>query len=195
MTDEWRNKINESRWLSSYEINNYGDLFYGIVKLIKPKKIVELGVKGGFSVFFMAKALKENGFGNIDAYDLWEKYPYSSCPKTHAEDNLKEVLDVVNLFQEDVIGVEKRYESVDILHIDLSNCGEILEQTIIQWLDKVKSLIIIEGGSEERDNVDWIKKYNKIPIRKWLKEHENELEYFTFNPFPSITFIKKKNKI
>jgi hypothetical protein len=192
MTDAWREIISKSKWLSTYEINNYGDLLYEIIKLFKPEKIVELGVKAGYSTYFMAKAVKENGFGEIDSYDLWEKYPFSSCPKAQAEENLKEVLDVVNLFQEDAIGVDKKYESADVLHIDLINCGELLEQTIIPWLDKA-ALIIIEGGSEERDHVDWIKKYNKMPIRKWLTAHEKELDCFTFNPFPSLTIIKKKS--
>lgn len=190
---DWRDQINQSKWLSSYEINDYGNLFYALVKLHKPKKIVELGTKGGYSTFFMAKALKENGFGKIDAYDLWEKYPHSSCSKKHAEENLNEVFEVVNLFQEDAIGLEKKYESTDILHVDLSNCGEKLEQTVIPWVNKVKMFTIIEGGSEERDNVDWIKKYNKTPIRDWFKKHENELEYFTFMPFPSLTIIRKKS--
>lgn len=189
--------MSKSKWLSSYEINGYGDLFYSLVKILKPKKIVELGTKAGYSTYFMAKALKENGAGSssgtIDAYDLWEKYQFTSCPKSAAEENLKGVLDVVNLLQEDVMRVEKKYESVDILHVDLGNCGELLDSAVIPWLSKVKQMIIIEGGSEERDKVDWIKKYNKTPIGAWFAKHKDKFEHFTINPFPSVTLIIPKH--
>ena len=42
---------------------------------------------------------------------------------------------------------------VDILHVDLSNEPEILEEIIPHWIDKVRYLIIVEGGSLQRDRV------------------------------------------
>ena len=191
---DWREEMAKSKWGSSYEINGYGDLFYSLVKLVRPKKIVELGVKAGYSTYFMAKALKEIGSGNIDAYDLWEEYQFHSCKKSEAEENLKEFNGIINLYQQDVTGIEKNYENVDILHIDLGNHGEILDNVLLPWISKINSFVIIEGGSEERDKVDWIKKYNKTPLNEWFEKNKDRIEKFTFSPFPSLTLIKPKRQ-
>lgn len=174
-------------WKSSYEKNNYGYLFSSLVRIYKPKKIVELGTKEGYSAFYMAIGLRDNHFGTLDCYDLWEKYKFNSCSVEIATENLKGFQDIINLYQEDARGIDKRYDSVDMLHIDLSNDGNLLEKILPPWLDKAK-LIILEGGSEERDNVEWMKKYDKKSINEWLKEQD--FDYFTFEPFPSITLIR-----
>ena len=190
--EKWIKRQEESKWKSSYEENDYGDIFYGLVRVIKPKLIVELGTKNGYSAFHMAKALKENGYGKIHCYDLWEKYQYNSCPMSVAEENLKEFVNsgTAVLKLRDIIGIDKDYDSVDILHIDLGNHGKILEQIIPYWLPKVKSLVILEGGSEERDNVEWMKKYNKQPIRNWLNKRKNKFQYIVLKSFPSLTLIE-----
>ena len=182
-------------WYSSYEKNNYGDWFYGLVRMYRPKKVVELGTKAGYSAYHMARGLKANGKGKLVCYDLWEKYPFSSVPKSVAEAKLKKFRDIVSCKLRDAIGVEKLYKTVDILHVDLSNEGGILESIIPPWIDKVRQLIIFEGGSSERDRVDWMIKFNKMPIRRWLKDFRRRhpyIEYLTLEPFPSVTMITKK---
>jgi len=174
-------------WKSSYEENNYGHLFYSLVRIHRPEKIVELGTKAGYSAYHMAIGLRDNHFGTLDCYDLWEKYPYHSCPLAEAIDNLEEFKDIVKLSRLDAKFVEKMYDSINLLHIDLSNDGNILEEILIPWINKAK-LIILEGGSKERDNVEWMKKHNKKPIKEWLKEQD--FDYFTIEPFPSITLIR-----
>ena len=181
-------------WYSSYEKNNYGELFYSLIRIYRPGKVVELGTKAGYSAYHIAKALKANKKGGLDCFDLWEKYAFSSVPKSKALKNLAEFSGIVSLYQTNAVGIEKRYQSVDILHVDLSNEGEILEKIIPHWIDKVKNLIIIEGGSMQRDRVFWMKKYHKQPIKKWLQDliqKRSDLEYFTIEPFPSVTIIRK----
>jgi hypothetical protein len=162
------------------------------MKVYKPKKVVELGTKAGYSAYHMARGLKENGNGVIDCYDLWEKYQYNSVPKITAKNNLKKYSDIVELYQEDAKGIENKYESVDILHIDLGNDGKLLEKLVPKWLPKTKQLIIIEGGSAERDKVGWMIKYKKQAMASWLKDFSQKevLDYFTIEPFPSVTIIK-----
>jgi hypothetical protein len=189
--DDWRKK-ESLKWKSSYEEYDYGSVFYGLIRAIKPLLVVELGTKAGYSAFYIAKALKENGKGKIHCYDLWEKYQYNSTPIKEAEDNLKEFIKegIITLNQRDVLGVDKDYESIDILHVDTGNHGGILNEIIPYWLPKVKSLIILEGGSEERDQVDWMKKYNKVPIRDWLYKNKNKFNYIVLKNFPSLTIIE-----
>lgn len=190
-SNDWRKK-ESLKWKSSYEEYDYGSVFYGLTRTTKPLLIVELGTKAGYSAFHMAKALKENGKGEIHCYDLWEIYQYTSTPIKETEDNLKEFIKdrIVTLNQRDVLGVDKNYESVDILHVDVGNHGEILDKVISHWLPKVKFLIILEGGSKERDQVDWMKKYSKVPIRDWLLKNKNQFNYIVLKNFPSLTIIE-----
>ncbi len=181
-------------WYSSYEKNDYGEFFYSLVRIYQPGKVVELGTKAGFSAYHIARALKANGKGHLYCYDLWESYPFHSVPKAVAEENLKEFKDIISLTLKDAIGIEKKHKTVDILHIDLSNEGGILERIIPHWIDRVRQIIIIEGGSRERDKLEWMKKYKKMPIKKWLEgfaRKRGDIEYFTIEPFPSVTIIRK----
>lgn len=229
-------------WFSSYEENNYGELFYSFIRIYKPQKIVELGTKAGYSAYHMARGLKANGQGTLDCFDLWEKYTeyygFGFITKSVAEHNLREYKSIINLELRDALDVDKKYQSIDILHVDLDNEGGILEKIVPNWIDKVRQLIIIEGGSFERDQLDlsltlkkmpvaqWLngldqpkadklkqifptsenqtgkyvviegdKKYSSLSIAQWLVElsrKRKDLEYFTFELFPSLTLIRKK---
>ena len=182
-------------WHSSYQEHNYGDLFYSFMRVYRPKTVVELGTKAGYSAYHMARGLKANGKGRLYCYDLWGKYPFHHVDKSLAEKNLKKYKEIIKLKLREAVGVHKLHKSVDVLHVDISNEGGILEKVIPFWIDKVKQFIIIEGGSKERDKVDWMAKYNKVSIRKWLaafnKKH-GSIEYFVIEPFPSVTIISKK---
>lgn len=179
-------------WYSSYEINDFGEIFYSLILVYKPTKIVELGTKAGYSAYHMARALKENGKGKLHCYDLWDKYKYNSVPKSVAEKNLKVFKNIIAFKLCDAIDVDKKYKIIDILHIDLGNHGKVLNKIIPPWINKVRQLIIIEGGSSERDKIEWMLKYKKIPITRWLKDFKKknpDIEYLTINKFPSLTLI------
>lgn len=181
-------------WYTSYEQNNYGDFFYALMRVYQPEKVVELGTKAGFSTCHMARGLMANGKGTIDCYDLWENYEFNSVPKSLAEGNLKGFKKIITFKSANAIGVDKAYQAIDILHIDLGNEGGILEKIVPLWIDKVRQVIVIEGGSVERDRVEWMIKFKKIPIRKWLEDFATsigDIEYFTIEPFPSVTIIRK----
>lgn len=182
-------------WYSWYEKNNYGDLFYALIRIYQPEKVVELGTKAGYSAYHLARGLKANGKGSLDCYDLWEKYQFKSVPKSVIEENLKEFKDLIRFNLRDAVGVDKKYKEIDILHVDLSNEGTILEEIVPFWIDKTHQFIIIEGGSMERDQVEWMIKFKKMPITKWLEDfarRRGDIEYLTIDPFPSVTIIRKK---
>ena len=183
-------------WYSSYKKNNYGDFFYSLMRAYQPKKVVELGTKAGFSAYHIARGLKDNGKGTLDCYDIWEKYKFNSVPQAVAEKNLKKFKDIISFKLADAVGIDKSYKTIDILHVDLSNEGGILEKIIPKWINKTCQLIIIEGGSSERDKIGWMIKYKKIPIAKWLEDfshRRSDIEYLTIEPFPSVTIIQKKH--
>jgi hypothetical protein len=56
-------------------------------------------------------------------------------------------------------------------------------------------IIAFEGGSGERDNVDWMLKYNRPSIRKEIENNKiinDQFKYYTFQEFPSMTLFFKK---
>src|SRR3990167_287832 len=133
---------------SSYSQNNYGEVFEAIVDAFKPVNVVELGVLHGYSTSYILKALKKNGRGTIKAYDLFEDYPYN-----HSRQE-----DVVNFFEGQPVEFYKKdaftvYEefnnnTVDLLHVDLSNTGETVKKIMEQWDAKMVQggVILFEGG-------------------------------------------------
>ena len=196
----WENikkSVEKTKWRSSYEANSYGDLFYALVRMYRPARVVELGTKAGYSAFHIARGMATNGFGKLDCYDLWEKYQYNSNSKSMAEKNLKKYSKYVRLYLRDVVGVDRKYkkDQVDFVHIDLGNEPAMLQKVLLPWLNKVGKFVIIEGGSQERDQIDWMIKYKKSPLSPWLRKiarQNSAIEYFTFAPFPSVTIIRKK---
>ena len=139
--------------------------------------------------------------GHLDAYDLWESYRYrhgdmESVQKLIDSEGLTEF---VTLHKGDAFEVHKNYDkkSVSFLHVDISNDGEILERIMELWHPKMQggAIIAFEGGSKERDKVDWMKKYNKKPIYPVIYKNEIINKYYvygTYKLFPSLTVMMNK---
>ena len=79
MKKTWGSK---SPWYSSYGKSNYGELFYNLVRVYRPSKVVELGTEAGYSAYHIAKA------------------------------NLKEFFGIVTLKKRNAIGANKLYNEV-----------------------------------------------------------------------------------
>lgn len=47
-----------------------GEFLYGMVKILKPTKILETGTYHGWSSAYMAQGLKENGLGHLDTVEF-----------------------------------------------------------------------------------------------------------------------------
>ena len=77
------------------------------------------------------------------------------------------------------------------MHIDIANNGDVFEFAIQNYLPKIRGVMILEGGSEERDNVEWMNKYNKPKIQPVLKKYDNDVIITVLNDYPSLTLIKK----
>lgn len=176
---------------SSYQQNDIGQTLYDYVRENKPNKIIEFGCLYGYSTVAMALALKMNGFGKIYCYDLWEEYPYKHTTQSATLNNLKkyEIQDYVELVQGDYYDWIQDPGSFDLLHLDISNDGSVIKATYNALIDHIEngSVVLFEGGSDERDNVEWMVKYNKTPIQS-VKEHTS---YDVLNPrFPSLSIMQ-----
>ena len=77
----------------------------------------------------------------------------------------------------------------DVLHLDISNTGDIILKTYNKLKKYIEggSSIIFEGGSVERDNIEWMVKYNSTPINSV----KNIVNYELLNEnFPSLSVIE-----
>jgi len=191
---------------SSYIQNNYGPVFENTVKTFLPQRCVELGVLDGYSTLAIARGIR-NGVilsshrSHLYAYDLWEDYDYKHGKMEEVQDRLdtEGLSEFVSLYKMDAYEVYKLYgtESVCMLHVDISNDGDVLNKIVEQWHEKLSmgGMLLFEGGSAERDEIEWMVKYNKKPIRPVIDTHEilnKWYIYATYNAFPSLSvFIRK----
>jgi len=190
---------------SSYAENHLGDFFYSTVLAHKPALVVELGAFMGYSALHIAAALRDNKTTQSELHiiDLWEKPPSCDCSMETLVQNFdrNELLNLphckVSFTNEDAFETYSNYRinSLDLLHVDIRNDGDSLERCINLWHDKIKlgGILLFEGGSAERDSIDWMKESNRKPIRSfiqsdWFQEH---YEAVTMQPFPSLTFARK----
>ncbi len=192
--------------MSSYEKNNYGKVFEVLVEASRPVILVELGVFNGYSTLHIAKGIKlnkerHNLNGHLDSYDLFEDYQYKHGVQAEVETLLFEngLKDYVTVKKGDAYKVASNYEdkSIHFLHVDISNTGKIVRDIMEVWDKKIYQggYIIFEGGTDERDNIDWMKKYNMEPIRKEIETNpriQKNYVYGTYMEFPSMTVTLKK---
>jgi len=191
---------------SSYKENNYGNVFRALILAHQPKIVVECGVLDGYSTFHIAHAIRFNHarglrMAEFYAYDLWEEYDYK-----HGDfEEVKEMLESQNLGEYVMLGEGDAFEvadsfedgDVDFLHMDISNNGDKLLKTLKVWGDKISDdgMIAFEGGSEERDKVEWMVKYDFPSIREELINNPNVSKNWyvqIFTTFPGLTLLWKK---
>jgi len=184
---------------SSYKKNNYGKVFYDLVRIHKPEKMVELGVLDGYSSLHFAKGLKDNNKGRLYCYDLWDEYNYNhgNFDKVFTMLYNEGVKDRVTLRKGDAFKVHKdwRDNEIDMLHVDISNDGDIVCEILNLWHNKVSKIIAFEGGTQERDNIEWMIKYSKKPILPVLcnnKIIDEEFDIINFLSFPGLILMFKK---
>jgi len=180
-------------WTNPY----YSLFFYNLVKEMHPDLCVELGTLAGYSAYCISSALKKNGHGHLECWDLWENYKYNHVPLRTAENNLKGL--PVILYNSDAFKAHENYRngSVDLLMVDLSNDGDTYSRILHDWYPKLSehSKVLMEGGTEERDNIKWMKDYNKRPILDAIMNDEFILSHYNNTvlvPFPGLTVFEKK---
>lgn len=168
---------------SSYKFNNLGKTIYDYIVYLKPEKVIDFGVLDGYSTICIAQALKENGKGKVYAYDLFDDYQHKHAQKTKLENNISMygLRDWVEIEKKNFFDWLKTDEDFNILHLDISNTGDIIDMLWSKFGESDKT-ILFEGGSEERDRAGWMVVFNKKPINKSKAKFE-----VINNRFPSIS--------
>lgn len=163
---------------SSYKSHiDFSSIFATITFMKNPKKILEFGILEGFSL----NTFIENSSSEciIEANDIFEDFIGN-----HAS-----YINIINLFQNHknvIINKSDFYmshikyldNSIDIIHIDIANTGDTYEFAIQNYFQKLKydGVMILEGGSEKRDNVNWMMKYNKSKILPVINKYKNQYD-------------------
>jgi len=189
---------------SSYSDNSFGSIFYSLVRITRPGIAVELGTYMGYSALHIAAALRDNmSSASLYMVDLWDEYPYTHCSldltRSHFERNglLNDSSVDLHFINSDAYAAVDRFEreTLDFLHVDLSNDGNSLSTCMDLWYDRLKpgATTVFEGGSEERDRHDWMVQYSKTPIASFLTSdwYRDRFESITLQPFPSLTIARK----
>lgn len=173
---------------SSYREHNLGKTLYQEVMTHKPDKIVEIGCLFGYSSVAMGQALRDLEKGKLFVYDLFDKYKYKHSSKNETQANLENygVADFVELVEMDFEEWVKNPEQFDMLHFDISNNGDKLLKLYSAVQDQIHNgaRVYFEGGSIERDNVEWMAKYD------FKKINDSGINYVVINEkFPSLSLI------
>lgn len=190
---------------SSYREHGYGQLLYSLTRIHKPRVVVELGTFEGYSALHIAAALADDTSSTSEFYmiDLWDDYPYRHCSLQTAQDNFAKN----GLLSRDHLTCHFLHQnamdyfaaspdgSIDLLHVDLNNDGDSLKFCLKHWDDKLRSdaILILEGGSKERDEIDWMQRFYKRPIKSFLQStwFTRHYQFLTLQPFPSLTIARK----
>ena len=100
----------------------------------------------------------------------------------------------LNTYPTDELGVEinENAHFAGLLNVLYTN-GDVYEYVFEKYIDKLSDdgIIIMEGGSVDRDNIEWMNKYNKPKIQPVIKKYQHNYNIKTIGTFPSITLIKK----
>jgi hypothetical protein len=177
---------------SSYRDHGYGSIFYALARVLRPLVAVEIGILHGFSLLSVAAALRDNAYGHITGCDLFDAYPYRHADRRQVSQQVAELelQPWVTLEAGDARHLHDRWDAVDYLHVDISNTGDTYRRVFTDWSGKVRQVIVLEGGSAERDRVDWMQRFDKPAIMPAVRELQRAYPQWSFTvlrPFPSMT--------
>ncbi len=177
---------------SSYKnIKNFSYILEIMIFLNNPNKIVEFGILDGYSLNIMANNIPKSCI--IDAYDLFDDFNGNHSNYEYIINKFKDFQNV-KIYKGDFYNLVDNFEdhSIDIIHIDIANNGYTYEFAIKNYIKKLNKngIMILEGGSVERDNIEWMIKYNKAKIKPIIDKYKEKYNIYTLNKFPSITIIK-----
>ena len=180
------------RLTSSYKDHGYGHFLYALVRQLKPERCVEMGVLQGYSLLSIASALRDNQAGSIRGYDLFEQYPFRSEPLANVEGRIGScgLRNWAEVIRADADNIDAGTKRLDLLHVDLSNCGSTYRRVFARYEPLVDGVILLEGGSVCRDQVEWMGKFGKERIAPVVRELRNRYPQWTIavlEPYPSMT--------
>ena len=177
---------------SSYSENSFDLVFEALAFSLNPRVVVEVGLLEGFSLQCILKNVSEDC--KVFGYDLFDDFPYNAANKKALEKKFSKYKNLT-LSKNEYKTVPNLHEnnSVDIFHIDIANNGEVFKYCVENYLPRLNKngIMILEGGSKNRDEIDWMKEYNKPQINTYLESIKDKNNFIILDKFPSLTIFKK----
>jgi hypothetical protein len=177
---------------SSYKNKDidYGELIDTITFIQKPKSVLEIGILDGYSLKHFIDNTESTTI--INAYDIFDKFNGNHANESELKERFKNNHNV-SINYGNFYDLHKNIDIFyDIIHIDIANNGDIYEYAIKNYLPKLtkSGIMLLEGGSIERDNIYWMIKYSKPPIKNIINAYEKKIYIKTIGSLPSLTIIK-----
>ena len=163
---------------------DFGTLIEGITAAVNPSHIVEVGILEGFSLEHLRRGSRADT--TIQAYDIFQEFNGNHADKETLEEQFSEYPNVAIEYG-DFYKLHEQIENVDIIHIDIANNGDVFEYAVQHYLPRLseKGIMLLEGGSQERDNVEWMAKYSKPKIQPVVEKYGLKV----VGTYPSITIL------
>jgi predicted O-methyltransferase YrrM len=188
--------VSEGTWdkvESKYEAYNsggveleVGDFLYGMVRILKPQHILETGTHQGISSSYMGLALKDNGFGHLDTWEIFQ-INYDMATAKFKEYGIE---DYVTCHLEDFRISQPPY-LYDMLFLDSEPQYRFAE--LVKMFHKLKAggYAFIHDLHHHMSQVGGCQPFGKLPteILEWLREDELRLFHFP-NPRGMVGFYK-----
>ena len=165
---------------------DYGEILKTICYLKEPKLIIEFGILEGYSLDKFIENTNNNT--KIKAYDIFDKFNGNHADLTLMKKKY-DIFKNVEILEGNFYDSDKIINDIDILHIDIANDKNVYDYALKNYLPKLSNngIMILEGGSKERDEVYWMNKYNKEKINPYLEN----LDVKIIGQNPSMTIIRK----
>jgi hypothetical protein len=181
---------------SSYQKNKLGWILYGLTLRAAPTVCVEFGVLHGYSTLFIAGALKELGKGHLYAFDRWPGHLPNL--EQQVSQRVKDVglSEFVTITTRDIQHNTPDIRHVDLAHVDIDNSGETVMWAMRYFGDRmpVGGTLVLEGGTPERDDVEWMAREGRLPFSAVLNNPMmmKGWSHTVIPHFPGMTILTKE---
>ena len=92
---EWDNRETDYKAYNSGGVEvEVGEFLYGMVRILKPKRVLETGTHHGISSTYMGMALKDNGFGKLTTIDNVADN-FNRATRLHRQHFIKDYVDIM----------------------------------------------------------------------------------------------------
>lgn len=180
---------------SSYNRGEFWKVLFILARFRRWQEISELGVLNGYGMISLiagASYYQSPVFG----YDIFEDYEYNSSQYSETLRNIRSapVSSEFHLIRKNICPFASDPwlpQTSDLLVVDLSNCGQICRNVVAALDFSVPRVVVFEGGARRRDNVWWMREFNRQPIKESLEELSIQfgLSLCIVEPFPGISIL------
>lgn len=163
---------------------DYGDVIESITYVQRPRYIVEIGILEGYSLQKLIQG--SDPTTKIEAYDIFDEFNGNSAEFQSLQSTFESYPNVTIKYG-DFYKLYETLDNIDLLHIDIANHRDVYEFVKTYYLPKLSSrgIVILEGGSELRDQVCWMKQYGKPPMNPYVKQ----MNWKVIGDMPSLTIV------